>query len=183
MSLEFVYMAPTLIMLFFSDILITPFNEDRKCTWNKFQKTLYISNKKVVLSRYISCMIILLISLTLGELSTITIALMNDIKIKALMILMPYIALCILLIILFIQLPLLYKYDNDMVAHGVIIAFAVILSLISVFIFKDNPEILKNISLDNIFIKTILILSPVILAGLGYLSVNLSSKFYSGREF
>ena len=113
----------------------------------------------------------------------LTIALMNDIKIKALMILMPYIALCILLIILFIQLPLLYKYDNDMVAHGVIIAFAVILSLLSVFIFKDNPEILKNISLDNIFIKTILILSPVILTGLGYLSVKLSSKFYSGREF
>lgn len=165
------------IMLF-----ISTFNWDDFNNWNAYAITLPIERKNIVKSKYISAMIILLISITLGIIISFLTTIISKNNFNMMNILSDILGTALgLMLVLAIWLPCIYQFG---VEKGRIMLFisvfsiTILASIASKFIdFTTITNIIN--SLDNIW----MIIIPILAIATLIISYFISKKIFLKKEF
>ena len=177
------------IMSIWTMISFASFDNDEKCSWNKFVNTLSIPKKNIILSKYISVCLYLLVGVAFSFIQLFVVNIHEDFKLTSTSYMGIYIAFLLMLI------PLYIKFSSKSAGVILIITLILLMMLLTIIVyfgdtmnFLDLDKLLLSISnafIDNTkeAIKSLVIKSSIFSLVFLVLSYFISLNIYKNKSF
>ena len=183
------------IMSIWTMISFASFDNDEKCSWNKFVNTLSIPKKDIILSKYISVCLYLLVGVAFSFIQLFVVNIHEDFKLTISSYMGIYIAFLLVLILLLMLIPLYIKFSSKSAGVILIITLILLMMLLTIIVyfgdtmnFLDLDKLLLSIS--NVFIdntkeaiKSLVIKSSIFSLVFLVLSYFISLNIYKNKNF
>ncbi len=166
-----------MIILVFAMLSLTTFSYDEAAHWNQFALSLPVSRKKIILSKYILCIILTLTGGTVSLALTSVISILKRTYVLTNILVLTYGICLIALIMMSVLFPLLYKFGVEKARLMMILVFLIPFGIVMLLNYLNIPMP------GEAALKMTLYFSPLIVALVMGLSYFISCKIFADKEF
>ena len=174
---DMAFILPLLCIMLF----ISTFSYDEYNNWNAYAITLPNGRKNVVKGKYLATIIIIVLSTIITVIISYLISSkVNDFNAEKMISTMIGGIFSVVLIVS-IMYPLIFKYGSEKGRIGLFIASFVVIAIFGLFL--NDTDVSKLSNVINFLNKYWMIIIPLILVGMIYMSYLISKKIYLNKEF
>lgn len=166
-----------MVILFFAMLSLTTFSYDETAHWPQFALSMPLSRKKIVLSKYILCLILVAAGGAASVVLAGAISILKHTYILGNIVLISGGVSMIALLMMSVLFPLLYKFGVEKARLMMIMVFLIPFGFVMLLNYLNVPMPGENV------LKTFLYFSPLIVAAVMAVSYSISCKIFMEKEF